>query len=310
VLGIKQFDPTGGATDPSTFPYDPARPERSMHYAFASEPSVYDLDFDGFADVVYIGDLGGNMWKWVIKAVGDDPINGTGNVSQPAWPVGRFFSAPVHTQSGTKYYKSFFHAPAATLKSGKLWLAFGSGERTKLEFAGFTGTSGENNRFYAMTDLDPHEENVPTGGRVPLTESSLLNTTANEACADIGAYRGYYFLGVDGEKFVTAPDIFFYYVFVASYIPTPSSNPCEAGGQAYLYAFKVYCGEGMFGSSSGNPERSLDIGDGLPTDPRITCGPDESQVIVNIRDRIERPPEPLPGLENTAGQALWRELTQ
>jgi len=25
--------------------------------------------------VVYIGDLGGNLWKWVVKPLGDDPIN-------------------------------------------------------------------------------------------------------------------------------------------------------------------------------------------------------------------------------------------
>jgi type IV pilus assembly protein PilY1 len=310
VLGIKQFDPAGGATNPATFPYDPVRPERSMHYALAADPSVFDLDFDGFADVVYIGDLGGNVWKWVIGAVGEDPINGSGSTSQPAWPFGRFFSAPVHVQSGTNYYKSFFHSPAATLKNGRLWLAFGSGERAKLEFPGFTATTGENNRFYAVIDLDPHEESAPPGGRQPLGESALLNTSGNESCPDVSAYRGYYFLGEDGEKFVTSPDIFFYYVFVASYVPTPATNPCEAGGQAYLYAFKVYCGEGLFDDGSGNPDRSMDIGDGLATDPRISCGADESQVIVNIHDRIERPKDPLPGLSGTAGQAFWRELTQ
>ena len=37
-----------------------------MHYAFAATPAVYDLDFDGYADVVYAVDLGGNVWKWVI----------------------------------------------------------------------------------------------------------------------------------------------------------------------------------------------------------------------------------------------------
>ena len=41
-----------------------------MRYAFASAPSAFDLDYDGFADVIYIPDLGGNLWKWVVKAAG------------------------------------------------------------------------------------------------------------------------------------------------------------------------------------------------------------------------------------------------
>ncbi|MGI9644724.1 MAG: pilus assembly protein, partial [Ilumatobacteraceae bacterium] len=41
-----------------------------MVYALPSSPAVLDLDQDGFADVVYIGDLGGQLWKWDISAVG------------------------------------------------------------------------------------------------------------------------------------------------------------------------------------------------------------------------------------------------
>ena len=37
-----------------------------MCFAIPATPAVFDLDNDGFADVIYVGDLGGNVWKWVI----------------------------------------------------------------------------------------------------------------------------------------------------------------------------------------------------------------------------------------------------
>lgn len=53
-----------------------AQIDHSMHpamdYSMPSTPAVLDLDSDGYADVVYVGDLGGQMWKWDISAPGED----------------------------------------------------------------------------------------------------------------------------------------------------------------------------------------------------------------------------------------------
>jgi type IV pilus assembly protein PilY1 len=313
ILGMKKFDPTGttSLTDPSVYSYDPAHPEQSMHYAIASTPAVYDLDFDGFADVVYAGDLGGNVWKWVIEGIGIDPVNGsTTDTSQPNWPFRKWFSAPIYDSGTNKYFKSFFFAPSATFKSGKLWLAFGSGERTNLQFEGFTGTSDENNRFYAIQDLDPLEKLAtpqPVQG-----ESTLMNVTGDGSCAELSAYSGFYMMGDDGEKFVTQSDIFFYYLFVGSFVPETPVDPCDAGGKSYLYAFKVYCGEGLFTDASGDPEPRVDLGEGLPTDPRITICPDPrgNRVIVNKQEGDLENFEAPPGFGSGVGQFYWRELSQ
>jgi type IV pilus assembly protein PilY1 len=313
ILGMKKFDPAGttSLTDPSVYSYDPAQPEQSMHYAIASTPAVYDLDFDGFADVVYAGDLGGNVWKWVIESIGIDPVNGsTTDTSQPNWPLRKWFSAPIYDSGTNKYFKSFFFAPSATFKSGTLWLAFGSGERTNLQFEGFTGTSDENNRFYAIQDLDPLEKLAtpqPVQG-----ESTLMNLTGDGSCAELSAYSGFYMMGDDGEKFVTQSDIFFYYLFVGSFVPETPLDPCDAGGKSYLYAFKVYCGEGLFTDASGDPEPRVDLGEGLPTDPRITICPDPrgNRVIVNKQEGDLENFEAPPGFGSGVGQFYWRELSQ
>ena len=243
-------------TDPG---YSAGDPQAQMLYAIPSTPGVYDIDQDGYADVVYVGDLGGNVWKWVIKATGDDVVNGgTGSLTQANWPFMRFFQAPVcGVLQGCvlPHYRSFFFNPSATLRHGVLWLAFGSGERTDLDYPGIANAD-ENNRFYAVKDLDPLAKSSGAPPQtLPLGESTLLDITGDSSCADVGTNDGFFFETVDGEKFVTATDIFFYYVFAATFTPQASADPCSTGGNATLYAFKVYCGEGLFDDGAGTRSR-------------------------------------------------------
>jgi type IV pilus assembly protein PilY1 len=300
IIGAKKFDPA--ATDAQS----------QMLYAIPSTPGVYDLDFDGFADTIYVGDLGGNMWKWVIHEIGEDRVNdGSGLTTQPNWPFKKFFQAPTYQQTPGDpiYYKSFFFPPAATFRNRTLWLAFGSGERTNLKFMGNDKTTKDNNRFYAMTDLDPLEK--APAPYATLAETALANVTDKEGCANLTSERGYYFIGREGEKFVTNADIFFYFVFVGSFIPTENTDPCKTGGVATIYVFKVYCGEGFFTDAAGDPQRDLDVGAGLPTDPRITIGADgekSNRVIINKQEgeilNIEAPP----GFGVGVGMFYWREI--
>jgi type IV pilus assembly protein PilY1 len=123
VLARKKLDAAAGDAQPS------------MKYAMPSTPAVFDLNNDGFADVIYVGDLGGQVFKWVVNPLGGDPINGSDasdDIDQPSWPFVLFFEAPILDDSGTKYYQNFFFPPAGARMGGKVWLAFGAGERTDL----------------------------------------------------------------------------------------------------------------------------------------------------------------------------------
>ncbi len=313
VVAQKTYIDTAAATGAPDLlaDYDDADPERSMAFAIASTPGVYDVDFDGFADVVYVGDLGGNLWKWVIREVGHDPVNSTSTATnQPAWHFEKFFAAPpwTHTVTGAVHYKSFFFNPSATLKNGVLWLAYGSGERTDLKFAGYPAPEDENNRFFSVKDLDPFGQAVPSP-QVPMTESALVDITGDPSCTDVGSFSGFFFKAVDGEKFVTATDIFFYYVFAATFTPNSTVDACSTGGNATLYAFKVYCGEGLFEDASGNPVVTINLGDGMPTDPRVSLsGADGgSRVFINKKDEVMSKDTGF-NLGDTTGQAYWREL--
>ena len=104
---------------------------------------------------------------------------------------------------------------------------------------------------------------------------------------DVTARDGFYVQGADGEKFVTNSDILNYNVVVASYTPIVSTDPCISGGEARLYAFKIYCAEGMFEDGSGNPVTNISLGDGMPTDPRISLSGTSGEIFINKNDRVE-----------------------
>ena len=259
LLAMKRYD--ASASDAQT----------ELRYAIPTTPAVLDLDFDGFSDVIYFGDVGGQVFKWVVNAIGEDRVNDSsapGDWSQPSWPLKLFFTAPVTRVSGVDYYKSFFFAPQATYVGRRLFLAFGSGERMNVGFPG-VAPGDENNRFYSMTDADPYER--LTLPYATLTESDLTEINASSTCADLSG-RGFFFKVADGEKFVTNAEIFQHYVFAATFEPTTTGDPCTSKGVGRLYAFRVDCGIPLFTDLNGDPIRAIDLGEGLPTDPQISVG--------------------------------------
>jgi hypothetical protein len=149
------------------------------------------------------------------------------------------------------------------------------------------------------------------GAAAVVTESSLTNLTTNNTCADLGSARGYYVVGSEGEKWVTNSEVFVGYVITNSYVADESpGDPCEASGSSFLWAFRVQCGEGLFTDASGNPDRSLSIGSGLPTDPRVTVGAsgDSSNRVIISKQGGDIVNEGAPPGFPVSGTFYWREL--
>jgi len=246
--------------------------QASMLFSTVGSASVLDLNSDGFADTIYIVSMGGQVYKWSIAHLGEDRINdGSGLRTQPNWPYKLFFEAAPVTIGAETYYKNFMFPPAAAYTSGKLYLAFGSGERRNLPFAGDPDASetGENNRFYVMVDSDPFEMAGPA--LATITEADLTDFSGSDSAASFNN-KGFFFSVADGEKFVTNVEIFSGNVIAASFTPNSNPNPCVAKGDGTLYVFDIATGEGHFEDGSSNPERSLSLGPGLPTDPKISIG--------------------------------------
>jgi type IV pilus assembly protein PilY1 len=297
---------TGGVIAEKTFDAAAADDADQMEYSFVGTPAIFDLNFDGFADVVYVGDMGGRLFKWVITNRAEDRVNdGSGVRTQPSWTFKQVFQADVANFSGDDYYKNFMFPPAATYKNGQFWLAFGSGERRNLKYLG-DASEDENNRFYVLHDPDPLE----LSGTIPLLdESDLTDITGVEDGSASFTNYGYFFKVADGEKFVTNVEIFAGHVIAASFTPSPpGTDPCVTRGNGTLYVFDLANGEGYFSDGGGNPIRGLDIGAGLPTDPKVSVGVGGK----NNRVIIEKSGTDLESIEEsdistTGGVIYWRE---
>ena len=338
VLGEKKFVAT--ATDG----------RQEMLYAMPSTPSVFDIDLDGYADVIYVGDLGGNVWKWVVKYdplydnfLGD-AVNDTADVSQPDTKFRRWFAAQATETStlgvtlGTvTYYKSIFFSPTGAFAQNRFWLAFGTGERAMLQRTHDPSSTAENNRFYSVKDEDPFDR-WPTA--IPMiTEADLADQSDDATCPNLAAQKGFFFRVADDEKFVTDTDIFSFWVIASRFTPNGSADPCSAGGNASLYIFKLFCGQGFFFNSAtyaegtgslpgggpggsggvadpslpdyGDPAtRRIELGAGMPTDPRVTVSPDGTRIVITQQDGEIENWEGPSGSGSAPGQLYWREVTQ
>jgi type IV pilus assembly protein PilY1 len=280
VLAMRHFGHSSGQGEPE------------MAYAFTATPAVFDLDFDGYADVAYFGDLGGNLWKWAISDSVRDPIHGVGDVFQPNWKFFKIFTAqdcvsgcsPV-AAGPPPHYRSFFAAPTGALVGSKLWLTWGSGERKDLGFVGTT--AAERNRYYVMVDKDPLERGLtlpssPDARYTDVLDADLVNADSLDLTAGCSNALpadkvGFYIEGIDGEKFITDSAIFFGVVLTGSFVPTNTPTVCDSSGEGFLYGFDLFCGEGIFPPPASNPtgprQRSISVGGGLPTQPRVSVGP-------------------------------------
>lgn len=285
----------------------------TMLYAMPSTPGVLDYDQDGFADVVYIGDLGGNIWKWVIRE------NGTANPTagvlyQPNWSFRKFFSDdPTRTTSGA-HARSFFYAPAATSVNGILHLGLGTGERTDLNCSSTLNGCTLINRFYVLKDRDIWDSGTlaTTDGRAAPTGELTDVTALEDDCRPVEP-KGFFFEVADGEKFVTNSEVFNSFFFTSTFTPD-LSNLCEPSGQSTLYGFLAKCGQGFFGPPSttspiAGTDRSMDLGKGMPTDARLSIAPGDggNRLIISKQDgeiiNIDSGSS-----DSEHGTLYWREL--
>ena len=289
IIDIK----TGDLIAMKRFSHDANQGDPRMQFALAATPAVFDLNFDGYADVIYLGDLGGNLWKWVISNPAELPASGgviaDSNLDQSAWSWIRLvevdhceFDAASPSVCPVDHYRSIFFPPTGALIRGTLWLAFGTGERNQLDFAGYPEGTQENNRFYVLKDLDPWEKSsssTPTearhndfSGSVDFVPVDLATTCDYPAAPEVG----FYIEATDGEKFITNSSIFFGDVYTLSFLPDGNSDPCASGGDSRLYGFDLRCAEGAFSTDSGETAtmtRQIDIGGGVPNRPRVSVGP-------------------------------------
>jgi len=254
-----------------------------MNYSVASTVKVVDEDGNGFVDKVYVGDLGGQMWRFGQVATDDagNPLSFPDcNENINTWVGQILFAAPTYVVGSTTYMRKMFYPPSVTLEKGYDLVFMGTGDR---ENACDPTTAAD--RIYVIKDT--HE--ITPLNPVPLTEADLVDVTdpaaavpnLNHANGDVDLNdiydQGWFIRLVDdyganaGEK-VLAQGVVFYKTF---YVTTfsPNSNACVPGGNANLYALNYLTGAPVikFTDTDGDGDkdltRSVILGGGIPSKP-------------------------------------------
>jgi len=248
---------SGGTTDtsPETF----TKTFTDMHYAIASDVNALDLNGDGYADQLYVGDLGGQLWRF-------DVANGQSGANLV---TGGVILDVGGTTTATN--RRFHYAPSAALarKDGVTYLslAIGSGWREHpLDTA-------VDDRFYVIKQPAAAGPPLNTSGAVSytkLTESNLSDVTANliqqgtaaeqtAAAADLAAKQGWYIqLEADGEKALAQAEIFNEQIVFSTFTPAVSTTTCGgAVGAGASYLVDLYDGRAVqnLDSTADDPNR-------------------------------------------------------
>jgi len=274
-----------------------------MNFSVAANPTAVDLNNDGYVDRVYIGDVGGQVWKFDVSA------NATSS-----WAGKRVFAA-ASSQTNPPAAGEFYPAQgiygAATLAydtAMNLWLFVGTGDRNH-------PNNTATNRFYGVKETT----NMTNGSSATLTESNLADVTTTNGAAT----NGWFFQMGTNEKVFAAANVFDLNVLFSGFTPTTTVTCTSGGGTAKLYSVQMQSGYAAINFSTGvaltttgaTVTRSTTIGSGIASMPVIIVNPPAgsgsptaSALTATTNQQLPNNPIPAPGFLKQVRS--WREQVQ
>jgi len=276
--------------------YTYANNTAKMIYGIPAAPAIVDTDNDGFIDTVYVGDMGGNVWRYKFCTAIMSAL--PGGCSTSDWSGRLFFDGSTVDPA----WRPIYTIPSVARDgAGNLWVLWGSGNK-----ADPASTAGRG-RLFALKDND----RTTTWFISNMDDISSAGSTYDQTTS---LNKGFYIsLSGTGEKVLADSALFGGVVYFTSYSPI-SSSPCAQSGNAYLYAINFPYGSGAFSGGS----RSMSIGVGIASAPVISVKPPGSGS--NIADlyvttstggaggsNTQRVNFNPPGLSNRVNILNWRD---
>ena len=273
-----------------------------MNFSIPANPTAVDLNNDGYVDYVYIGDVGGQLWKFEVSD------GATSN-----WKGKRLFAAApsqANPPAAGEYYpaQAIYGAPSLALdKNRNLWVFIGTGDRNHPNAAA-------SNRFYGVKDT------TTMANGSTLTESNLADVTTSNG---VTSTQGWFFQLGANEKVLAASNVFNMSVFFSGFTPTSIVTCTSGGGTAKLYAVQVDSGYAAIDfatgaaltSSNASNARSTTIGSGIASMPVIvltppTPGGSASSSAITATSNQQLPNNPVPPPAFLKQVRSWRERIQ
>jgi type IV pilus assembly protein PilY1 len=267
-----------------------------MTYSIPSDIARADTNGDGFIDRLYVGDTGGQVWRFDIT-----------DSNSTNWSGKRVFNPNT---SGNNQRK-IFYPPDITLEKGNYeMIFFGTGDREHPKDTSMV------DRLYAIKDKNPSQ---------PLTESDLYDatqdliqtgTTAQQTAAlsQLDASSGW-LIKLDqnsGEKCLANSVIFYGAVYYTTFQPLfgqPGDVCFLNAGTARLYgvnyktAAAVFDLDGVITDTLGRSDRSAQIGTSIPSGVIITFIRGTTVAYGGMGGGVYRPPLPT---TKTLFPTSWR----
>jgi type IV pilus assembly protein PilY1 len=240
-------------------------------FSMISELTAVDINFDGYADRLYAGDSGGNLWRINVQ-----------DTNTANWTVTNIFSSnPGYTgdpgagvaaaADGTTGRK-IFYKPSVTIDKNNLpRIFFGTGDRehplNQAVIERFYGLidKGQSSTLTEAKLLDVSSNLMQNGTETQVgTMQSLLDLASNPSNT---TYYGWYMriYGAEhndsdlyqGEKVLAPPTLINGVVYFTTYAPSTAvtvTDPCQTGnlGTARLYALDYYSGMAALNLDTSN----------------------------------------------------------
>ena len=270
----------------------------AMNFSVPGSVKIVDEDSNGFVDKVYIGDLGGQLWRFGQVAID----SGGSSLSFPdcdeninSWVGQVLFTAPTYVVGSTTHTRKFFYPPSVTLEKGYDLVFTGTGDR---ENACDLTTAAD--RIYAIKDTHSINQFSPTA----FTEADLVDVTDPAAAVpnlnhmndDVDANgnvdQGWFIRLVDnlgtnrGEKVLAQGVVFYKTYYLTTF--TPNNDPCVPGGSARLYALNYLTGEAVIAFADADGDgvndlmRSIVLGGGIPSKPVIVITAEGTKIFISV----------------------------
>jgi type IV pilus assembly protein PilY1 len=286
-------------------PASPTDDKQYMNFSLAANPTIVDLDSDGFIDYAYIADVGGQVWKFNVNPSGGATISG-GLVTN--WTGKRIFAADsgqTNPPASGEYFptQGMYAAPALALDdSNNLWLFIGSGDRNH-------PNNSSSNKFYGFKDVASNMTNATA-----LTLSSLTNLSSGSGTVT----NGWYVNLASNEKVLASAEVFNGVVLFTTFTPTTTATCSSGGGSAKLYSANMTTGDAALNLANAatlDPggavtSNGISIGTGIPSKPVIVMQMTGSQatnwaVTGTTNQQITQTQLPGSTLKQIIG---WREV--
>lgn len=274
-----------------------------MQYSIPSNIRVVDIDFDGLADQLYVGDMGGQLWRFDLSKYHVSGDLMTGGVIADL------------SDSGSANERRFFYEPDVALigRDGERFLSIsiGSGWRAHpLDRV-------VEDRFYMLRSSAIY--NAPAGGHygksdpdipgayLPVTEADLLNVTDN---IDPGsnAYGWFLDFASNGEKVLGDSITVNNQVIFTTFKPDVSVGDCTTAiGGGSVYVLDVLDGSPTTDldddGDKDKDDRNKDLTHGgIPPEPVALLTEDGPTILVGPEQPVD------PNFSNLTQRTYWTDL--